>query len=66
MLQKVYCICVVIVFTCRKKYSLLGEEALILNALAMVLTAGAVVVAYIIMKDDFKYRGHILITAQGD
>jgi hypothetical protein len=44
----------------------LPEEALILNALAMVLTAGAIVVAYIIMKDDFKYRGHILITAQGD
>jgi hypothetical protein len=66
MFQKFYCICVVIAFTCRKKYSKLEEEALILNSLAMVLTAGAVVVAYIIMKDDFKYRGHILITAQGD
>jgi len=56
----------VIAFTCRKKYSSLPEEALILNSLAMVLTTGAIVVAYIIMKDDFKYRGHILITAQGD
>jgi hypothetical protein len=63
--MKISCI-FVIVFTYRKKYSSLPEEALILNALAMVLTAGAVVVAYIIMKDDFKYRGHILITAQGD
>ena len=56
----------VIAFACRKRYSSLPEEALILNALAMVITAGAGVVAYIIMKDDFKYRGHILITAQGD
>jgi hypothetical protein len=63
--MKISCIFVV-AFTCRKKYSSLPEEALILNALAMVLTAGAIVVAYIIMKDDFKYRGHILITAQGD
>lgn len=53
-------------FELGKKYSSLPEEALILNALAMVLTVSAIVVAYIIMKDDFKYRGHILITAQGD
>jgi len=56
----------VIAFTYRKNYSSLPEEALIVNALAMVLTVSAIVVAYIIMKDDFKYRGHILITAQGD
>jgi hypothetical protein len=59
------CICV-IAFTYRNTYSKLPEEALILNSLAMVLTVSAIVVAYIIMKDDFKYQGHILITAQGD
>jgi hypothetical protein len=59
------CICV-IGFIHRAKYSSLPQEALIVNSLAMVLTVSAVVVAYIIMKDDFKYRGHILITAQGD
>jgi hypothetical protein len=36
-----------------KKKSCLPEEALILNAVAMVLTASYIVVAYIIMKDDF-------------
>ena len=54
------------VYICSGKYSALPEEALVVNALAMILTAGAVVMAYILLKDDFKYRGHILITAQAD
>ncbi|PSN31400.1 hypothetical protein C0J52_24314 [Blattella germanica] len=44
------------IFTMGKTYSSLPEEALVVNALAMALTASAIVVAYICLKDDFKYR----------
>jgi len=42
--------------THKKKNSSLPEEALILNALSMVLTVSYIVVAYVIMKGEFTYQ----------
>ncbi|XP_049778852.1 transmembrane ascorbate-dependent reductase CYB561 isoform X1 [Schistocerca cancellata] len=53
-------------FKLSTNYQNLPEEAVIVNALAIVLSVSAIVVGYIVMRDDFRYRGRILITSDGD
>ncbi|KAF4519995.1 hypothetical protein B566_EDAN007143 [Ephemera danica] len=55
-----------VLFTLKNDYKDLPEEGIIVNSLAMVLVAVTIVVCYILMRDDFRYRGHILISAQSE
>lgn len=50
----------------RGTYLYLGEEAIIINALAMTLVAGAIVMAYTLLREGFRYSGHILVSVQSE
>ncbi|XP_074036247.1 cytochrome b561 family member no extended memory isoform X1 [Leptinotarsa decemlineata] len=50
-----------VMFTLKDRYSSLGEEAIVVNTIGMTLVALAIVVAYILQRDEFRFRAHILI-----
>ncbi|KAG5868911.1 hypothetical protein JTB14_026659 [Gonioctena quinquepunctata] len=50
-----------IMFTLQARYASLNEEAIVVNTIAMTLIALAIVVAYILQRDEFRFRAHILI-----
>ncbi|XP_052127268.1 plasma membrane ascorbate-dependent reductase CYBRD1 isoform X3 [Frankliniella occidentalis] len=47
-------------------YSFMTEEAIIINALAMTLVASAIVMAYALLREGFRYSGHILVSVQSE
>lgn len=55
-----------VIFTQGTNYAFLPDEAIIINALGMTLAAGAIVMAYVLMRDGFRYSGHILVSVQSE
>lgn len=50
-----------IFFSHRSYYTTLPEEGIVVNAIAMVLVALAIVTGYILQREEFRFRAHILI-----
>ncbi|KAJ3625585.1 hypothetical protein MTP99_016148 [Tenebrio molitor] len=48
-------------FSLGSYYTTLPEEGMVVNALAMVLVALAIVTGYILQREEFRFRAHILI-----
>ncbi|CAG2063391.1 unnamed protein product [Timema podura] len=53
-------------FSLGNTYSSLPQEAFVVNSLAMALMGCAIIVGYIVMREDLRYRGHLLVSAQAD
>ena len=45
----------------RGSYSRLPEEGIIVNAIGMTLIALSILMVYILQRDEFRFRAHILI-----
>ncbi|XP_030751253.1 cytochrome b561-like isoform X4 [Sitophilus oryzae] len=48
-------------FSLPGRYSNFSEEGIVINTIGISLIALAIVVGYILQRDDFRYRAHILI-----
>ncbi|XP_076251966.1 cytochrome b561 family member no extended memory isoform X5 [Rhynchophorus ferrugineus] len=48
-------------FSLQGRYSSFSEEGIVINTIGISLIALAIVVGYILQRDDFRYRAHILI-----
>ncbi|XP_056638322.1 lysosomal membrane ascorbate-dependent ferrireductase CYB561A3-like isoform X6 [Diorhabda sublineata] len=49
------------IFTLKNRYSLREEEAIIINTIGMSLIALAIIISYILQREEFRFRAHILI-----
>ncbi|XP_018575413.1 cytochrome b reductase 1 isoform X4 [Anoplophora glabripennis] len=49
------------IFSLGARYSTLDDESIVVNTIGMSLIALAIVVAYILQRDEFRFRAHILI-----
>ncbi|KAH1000421.1 hypothetical protein HUJ04_000330 [Dendroctonus ponderosae] len=45
----------------RSHYQHFNEEGMVMNTIGVSLIALAILVGYILQRDDFRYRAHILI-----
>ncbi|XP_019872564.1 lysosomal membrane ascorbate-dependent ferrireductase CYB561A3 isoform X2 [Aethina tumida] len=50
-----------VIFSLGQRYSQLDDEAIIVNTIGISLIGLAIVVGYILQRDEFRYRAHILI-----
>ncbi|XP_060528496.1 plasma membrane ascorbate-dependent reductase CYBRD1 isoform X5 [Cylas formicarius] len=48
-------------FTLGAQYSTFNDEAIVINTIGVSLVALAIVVGYILQRDEFRFRAHILI-----
>lgn len=61
----VFCIILFFLFvlfvSSRSHYQHFNEEGVVMNSIGVSLIALAILVGYILQKDDFRFRAHILI-----
>ncbi|CAH0555999.1 unnamed protein product [Brassicogethes aeneus] len=48
-------------FSLSQRYSQLGEEAIVVNTIGIALVALAILVGYVLQRDEFRFRAHVLI-----
>ncbi|KAJ1526899.1 hypothetical protein ONE63_008451 [Megalurothrips usitatus] len=54
------------VFSLGNYYSYMMDEAIVINALAMTLVGSAIVMGYFLLREGFRYSGHILVSVQSE